>query len=98
MLMEEKTFRSVKFKTFPEMLVLHARRFAFVDWVPRKLSMYNGFEMVGGGGFRLIIIFNLLQDIEIKFPDGPLQLDKYMSQGQQPGEELLPEEPKASGK
>ncbi|CDH49949.1 ubiquitin carboxyl-terminal hydrolase 14 [Lichtheimia corymbifera JMRC:FSU:9682] len=70
----EKTtaHKSVKFKTFPEMLVLHARRFAFVDWVPRKLN------------------------IEIKFPDGPLQLDKYMSQGQQPGEELLPEEPKAS--
>ncbi|KAI9321020.1 hypothetical protein BX666DRAFT_1851467 [Dichotomocladium elegans] len=57
---------STKFKTFPNVLVLHVRRFAFIDWVPRKLN------------------------IEIKFPEGPLQLDKYLSTGQQPGEELLP--------
>lgn len=44
------------------------------------------------------LIIACIQDIEIKFPDGPLQLDKYMSQGQQAGEELLPEEAKASGK
>ena len=31
-------------------------------------------------------------DIPINFPEGPLQLDKYLSLGQQPGEELLPED------
>lgn len=30
--------------------------------------------------------------ISIEFPQGPIELDKYVSQGQQPGEELLPEE------
>ncbi|CAO0790253.1 unnamed protein product [Mucor circinelloides] len=60
--------RSVKFSTFPEILVINPRRFAFVNWVPQKLN------------------------IPINFPEGPLQLDKYLSLGQQPGEELLPED------
>ncbi|CEP16653.1 hypothetical protein [Parasitella parasitica] len=66
----EKTIaqRSVKFSTFPEILVVNPRRFAFVNWVPQKLN------------------------IPINFPQGPVQLDKYMGTGQQPGEELLPEE------
>ena len=29
-------------------------------------------------------------DVEIKFPDGELNFDKYLGKGQQPGEELLP--------
>ncbi|EIE79390.1 hypothetical protein RO3G_04095 [Rhizopus delemar RA 99-880] len=62
------TIRSVKFSTFPEILVINPRRFAFINWVPQKLS------------------------ISIEFPQGPIELDKYVSQGQQPGEELLPEE------
>ncbi|KAI7903879.1 uncharacterized protein BX663DRAFT_505550 [Cokeromyces recurvatus] len=67
---KEKTIarRSVKFSTFPEILVLNPRRFTFIDWVPQKL------------------------DIKIDFPEGPIQLDKYLSKGQQDGEELLPEE------
>lgn len=60
--------RSVKFKTFPQILVINPRRFAFVNWVPQKL------------------------DIAIQFPEGLIQLDKYVSQGLQPGEELLPED------
>lgn len=60
--------RSVKFSTFPEILVVNPRRFAFIDWVPQKLN------------------------IPIVFPEGNIQLDKYVSLGQQPGEELLPEE------
>ncbi|KAI8967306.1 hypothetical protein BDF20DRAFT_966026 [Mycotypha africana] len=68
----EKTtaFRSVKFSTFPEILVMNPRRFAFMDWVPQKLN------------------------IPILFPDRsqPIQLDKYLSQGQQPDEELLPDD------
>ncbi|KAG1151720.1 hypothetical protein G6F37_005997 [Rhizopus arrhizus] len=62
------TTRSVKFSTFPEILVINPRRFAFINWVPQKLP------------------------ISIEFPQGPIELDKYISQGQQPGEELLPEE------
>ncbi|KAG2202020.1 hypothetical protein INT47_006212 [Mucor saturninus] len=67
---KEKTTatRSVRFSTFPEILVVNPRRFAFIDWVPQKLN------------------------IAIKFPDGLIQLDKYISQGQQPGEETLPED------
>lgn len=64
--------RSVKFSTFPEVLVINPRRFAFINWVPQKLA------------------------ISIKFPEGLIQLEKYMSQGQQPGEELLPEEKSSS--
>ncbi|KAI9482876.1 MAG: hypothetical protein EXX96DRAFT_599574 [Benjaminiella poitrasii] len=71
---KEKTtaIRSVKFSTFPDVLVLNPRRFAFIDWVPQKL------------------------DIKINFPEGPIQLDKYLGKGQQPGEELLPEEEQTS--
>ncbi|KAG0171228.1 hypothetical protein DFQ29_008955 [Apophysomyces sp. BC1021] len=37
----EKTtaHKSMKFGTFPEVLVIHARRFAFINWVPRKLNV-----------------------------------------------------------
>ncbi|KAL0073545.1 hypothetical protein J3Q64DRAFT_1775672 [Phycomyces blakesleeanus] len=67
---KEKTtaFKSVKFNTFPDVLVIHARRFAFVDWVPRKL------------------------DVKITFPKEPINLDKYLGTGQQPGEDVLPED------
>lgn len=33
-----------------------------------------------------------LIDIPINFPEGPVQLDRYLGLGQQPGEELLPDE------
>ncbi|KAI8096857.1 uncharacterized protein BX664DRAFT_292039 [Halteromyces radiatus] len=67
---KEKTVaqKSVKFKTFPQVLVIHARRFAFVDWVPQKL------------------------DIRINFPEGLINLDKYLAQGKQDDEELLPDD------
>ncbi|KAI8379979.1 hypothetical protein EDC96DRAFT_492531 [Choanephora cucurbitarum] len=32
-------YRSVKFKTFPNVLVINPRRFAFVNWVPQKLNI-----------------------------------------------------------
>ncbi|ORX60315.1 ubiquitin carboxyl-terminal hydrolase 14 [Hesseltinella vesiculosa] len=35
--------RSVKFKTVPDVLVIHARRFAFIDWVPQKLNIKVNF-------------------------------------------------------
>ncbi|KAI8983550.1 hypothetical protein BDB01DRAFT_722821, partial [Pilobolus umbonatus] len=64
--------RCVKFSTFPEILVINPRRFAFVNWVPQKLN------------------------IPIKFPTGPMNLDKYVSQGQQSDEDLLPDDMSAS--
>lgn len=46
-----------------------------------------------GGSFSLSI------DVTIKFPEGPLNLEKYRGTGQQPGEELLPADaPSAAGK
>lgn len=42
------------------------------------------------------IYFICLPDIAIKFPDGMIQLDKYLSQGIQPGEELLPQNEESS--
>lgn len=80
--------RTVKFSTFPDILVLNPRRFAFVDWVPQKLSKYSQEKKLGLLLNRLCFFL----DITIKFPEGPIQLDKYKSQGQQPGEELLPED------
>ncbi|KAI9303229.1 hypothetical protein BJ944DRAFT_204701 [Cunninghamella echinulata] len=37
----EKTIaqKSIKFKSFPEVLVIQARRFALIDWVPQKLNI-----------------------------------------------------------
>ncbi|KAI8376214.1 uncharacterized protein BYT42DRAFT_573797 [Radiomyces spectabilis] len=60
--------KSVKFSTLPQYLVIHARRFAFINWVPTKLN------------------------IQIQFPEGAIQLDKYVSAGPQPDEEMLPED------
>jgi ubiquitin carboxyl-terminal hydrolase 5/13 len=39
----EKTvaYRSAKFKTFPQVLVINPRRFAFINWVPQKLSKFG---------------------------------------------------------
>lgn len=67
---QEKTtaHKSQKLATFPQILVVHARRFAFVNWVPRKLN------------------------VQVQFPEGEIQLDKYQGKGLQPGEEELPED------
>ncbi|CAO3642481.1 unnamed protein product [Cunninghamella blakesleeana] len=35
--------KSIKFKTFPEVLVIQARRFAIIDWVPQKLNIIVNF-------------------------------------------------------
>lgn len=59
------------FKTFPETLVVNARKMTVVNWVPIKV------------------------DVPVIVPDEPFLLDAYLSKGQQPGEELLPDEPEA---
>ncbi|PMB65381.1 Ubiquitin carboxyl-terminal hydrolase 14 [Beauveria bassiana] len=57
------------FKTFPETLVVNARKMTVINWVPVKV------------------------DVPVIVPDEPFLLDNYLSKGQQPGEEILPDEP-----
>lgn len=61
------------FKTFPDVLVVNARKMAVVNWVPVKV------------------------DVPVIVNDGPFVLDEYMSKGQQPDEEALPDDASASG-
>ncbi|KAK4165487.1 putative ubiquitin carboxyl-terminal hydrolase [Cladorrhinum sp. PSN259] len=56
------------FKTFPDVLVVNARKMAVVNWVPIKV------------------------DVPVIVEDGAVLLDSYLSKGQQPDEELLPED------
>ncbi|TPX10328.1 uncharacterized protein E0L32_008733 [Thyridium curvatum] len=61
------------FKTFPEVLVVNARKMAIVNWVPIKV------------------------DVPVIVGDEPFLLDAYMSKGQQPDEEALPEDATSGG-
>lgn len=56
------------FKTFPDVLVVNARKMAIVNWVPIKI------------------------DVPVLVDDAPFELDEYLSKGQQPDEEALPED------
>ncbi|KAK3380935.1 hypothetical protein B0H63DRAFT_194583 [Podospora didyma] len=60
------------FKTFPDILVVNARKMAVVNWVPIKV------------------------DVPVIVGDEPFVLDDYLSPGQQPEEEALPEDAAAS--
>lgn len=60
------------FKTFPEVLVVNARKMAVVNWVPVKV------------------------DVPVLVEDQPFALDGYLSKGQQPDEDVLPEEEAAA--
>jgi ubiquitin carboxyl-terminal hydrolase 5/13 len=60
------------FKTFPDVLVVNARKMAVVNWVPVKV------------------------DVPVLVDNEPFELDAYMSHGQQPDEEALPEEAAAA--
>ncbi|KAL2149076.1 hypothetical protein VTH82DRAFT_1762 [Thermothelomyces myriococcoides] len=60
------------FKTFPDVLVVNARKMTVVNWVPIKV------------------------DVPVLVPEEPFPLDEYLSKGQQPDEELLPDEPATS--
>ncbi|KAJ4406173.1 ubiquitin C-terminal hydrolase Ubp14 [Neurospora sp. IMI 360204] len=59
------------FKTFPDVLVVNARKMAVVNWVPVKI------------------------DVPVIVDDEPFDLDEYLSKGQQPDEEALPEDESA---
>jgi ubiquitin carboxyl-terminal hydrolase 5/13 len=62
------------FKTFPEVLLINARRFVIINWIPTKV------------------------DIPVVVGDEPFLLDDYKSPGQQPSEDLLPEDSMANTK
>ncbi|KAL2015794.1 hypothetical protein VTK56DRAFT_4821 [Thermocarpiscus australiensis] len=61
------------FKTFPNVLVINARKMAMVNWVPIKV------------------------DVPVIVDDEPFAMDSYLSRGQQPDEEALPEETAPAG-
>ncbi|KAK4151610.1 hypothetical protein C8A00DRAFT_35758 [Chaetomidium leptoderma] len=65
-------FKRQLFKTFPEVLVVNARKMAVVNWVPVKV------------------------DVPVLVQADPFPLDSYLSKGQQPDEEALPEESSSS--
>lgn len=62
------------FKTFPDVLVVNARKMTVVNWVPIKV------------------------DVPVIVDDEPFALDSYLSHGQQPDEEALPEEASPASK
>ncbi|KAK5994872.1 Ubiquitin carboxyl-terminal hydrolase 14 [Cladobotryum mycophilum] len=57
------------FKTFPDTLVINARKMAVINWVPIKV------------------------DVPVIVPEESFPLDNYFSEGKQPSEELLADEP-----
>ncbi|KAF9585467.1 hypothetical protein BGW38_002258 [Lunasporangiospora selenospora] len=72
-----------RFATFPEVLVINMRRFAYQNWVPRKLGMtFEDYVNLG----------HLNNPVPIVFPNGKVDLERYRGHGQQPNEELLPED------
>ncbi|KAH9817150.1 hypothetical protein DFH28DRAFT_1081391 [Melampsora americana] len=58
---------SSRLGSFPKYLIVHARRFEVVNWVPRKL------------------------EVPLIIQEEKVDLEPYLGQGQQVGEELLPE-------
>lgn len=61
------------FKTFPEVLVINARKMTVVNWVPVKV------------------------DVPVLVGDDAFLMDEYLSKGQQPDEEALPDEGDGAG-
>lgn len=78
--------RSSHFATFPEVLVVHAKKFQLVNWVPTKLGRCS---MCATGQ----VTDSACPDIPVILPqDNILTLDKYLGKGLQPNEEPLPDE------
>lgn len=81
--------RQSRFSTFPQVLVVHAKKFQLVNWVPTKLGMsmfiYNSKFHTGANA--------LPSDISLILPPSDiLELDPYFGHGLQPGEIELPED------
>ena len=66
------------------MLVVHAKKFQLVNWVPAKLGM-------AFPGTCHDSLLTLRVDIPVVLPESDeLQLDEYIGRGLQPGETELP--------
>jgi len=48
----ELTRRTTKFATFPDLLVLHMKKFQLVNWMPTKLGELPNTSMIGIAHFR----------------------------------------------
>ena len=76
--------RRTRFATFPQVLVVHAKKFQLVNWVPAKLGM-------AFPGTCHDSLLTLRVDIPVILPESDeLQLDEYLGRGLQPGETELP--------
>ena len=76
--------RQARFASFPSVLVIHAKKFQLVNWVPTKLGAYKLFAC------EIILVESVwFIDVPLVVPD-EVVLDEYIGHGIQPGEIELP--------
>lgn len=82
--------RQTRFSTFPDVLVIHARKFQLVDWVPQKLGQPPAIRVFPLSSSNRSVA---IPDIPLRIAESnTISLDKYAGKGHQAGEELLPTE------
>ncbi|KNZ44762.1 hypothetical protein VP01_885g6 [Puccinia sorghi] len=69
--------RTSRIASFPQYLAIHTRRFAIINWVPRKLANIH------------VAVWIL--EIPVVIQGHEVDLEKFFGSGIQPGEEQLPE-------
>jgi ubiquitin carboxyl-terminal hydrolase 5/13 len=82
-------FRQQKFASFPDIFVVHAKKFQLVNWVPTKLGTQHTLCSV-----RSVRSLTIVQDIPLLLPQEDIIRfeDKHLGKGIQPDEQSLPEE------
>jgi hypothetical protein len=83
------SFRQARFATFPDTLIVHAKKFQLVNWVPTKLGRFLGAIRV----FSSSVAEKKphYADVPVVLPDGDIvTLDQYLGKGLQPDETELP--------
>ena len=89
--------RQTKFASLPEVLVIHAKKFQIVNWVPAKLGAYS-FHLVLSA-----VLFTFFKKISTDIPvilppeDELVFTDRHLGQGLKANETELPDE-SAGGK
>jgi ubiquitin carboxyl-terminal hydrolase 5/13 len=83
--------RQIKFASLPEVLVVHAKKFQLVNWVPAKLGACSFRIFLS---FATLIYFISLTDIRVILPpeDELLFTERHLGQGLQESETELPNE------
>ncbi|KAG5461740.1 MAG: hypothetical protein BJ554DRAFT_6017 [Olpidium bornovanus] len=79
-----------RFATFPDVLVVHTRRFELESWVPKKLGQLELRERIPNGASLTHPLGR--PDIPIAVTFGILDLEKYRSTGKLSSEQVLPED------